>query len=318
MSQSSTRTTVWAAVVGNLLVAVTKLVAALVSGSSAMLSEAFHSVVDTGNETLLLHGMRRSQRTPDSEHPFGYGRELYFWSFIVALLLFGLGGVASIYQGVDQIRHPEPINPAAVVYVVLGLSLLFEGSSWVIARRGFRPYVGEQGYLAAIERSKDPPQFVVLVEDSAALIGIGLAAIGTWASTHLNEPRIDGAASIAIGLLLAGVAVLLARESKGLLIGERADTELQQKVFAIASSTAGVVCPNGMVSAQLAPDQVVVALSVKFDDTLTTAQIERAVADMETRVRQAEPQVFVVYVKPQSPEAFRAAERRIFGNSDGP
>src|SRR3954469_2719658 len=164
MAHSAARTTVWAAVIGNVLVAASKIVAALVSGSSAMLSEAFHSIVDTGNEVLLLYGMRRSHRAPDVEHPFGYGRELYFWSFIVALLLFGVGSAASIFRGINQIRHPEAIEHVAIIYIVLGLSLVFEGSSWFVARKGFQPFVGKEGYLAAIVRSKDPPQFVVLLE----------------------------------------------------------------------------------------------------------------------------------------------------------
>jgi cation diffusion facilitator family transporter len=181
---ASTKTTVWAAVVGNLLVAVTKIAAALFSGSSAMLSEAFHSIVDTGNEALLLYGMRRSRRRPDAEHPFGYGRELYFWSFVVALLLFGLGCVASIVKGINHIRYPRPIEHPGAIYVVLGLSLLFEGGTRIIALRGFQPSVGDDGYFAAIRQSKDPRQFVVLLEDTAALIGIAIAFIGTWASVH--------------------------------------------------------------------------------------------------------------------------------------
>jgi cation diffusion facilitator family transporter len=275
-----------------------------------MLSEAFHSAVDTGNEALLLYGMHRSRRTADAEHPFGFGRELYFWSFIVGLLLFGIGGVASIYHGVNQIRHPEPMEHVVVVYVVLALSFVFEGGTWLVAKRGFSPSVGAEGYLVAIKRSKDPPQFVVLLEDTAALIGIFIAAIGTWASQFLGDPRLDGIASIAIGLLLGCVSMLLARESKGLLIGERADLELQNEVFDIARGTSGVTCANGVTSTQLSPDQVVVALSVKFDDTLTTPQIERIVVDIETKVRAAQPQVFILYVKPQSPEAYAAALSR--------
>jgi cation diffusion facilitator family transporter len=316
MARSATHNTVWAALLGNLLVAITKAAAALLSGSSAMLSEAFHSIVDTGNEALLLHGMRRSRRAPDVEHPYGYGRELYFWSFIVALLLFGVGGVASIVQGIDHVRHPHPLDRAGIVYVVLALSFVFEGSSWLVARKGFRPFVGESGYLAAIRSSKDPPQFVVLLEDTAALIGIAIAFAGTWASVHWREPRLDGYASIAIGALLCAVSILLARESKGLLIGEQADLSLEEVVFAIARSTRGVVCPNGVVSAQLAPDRVVVALSVKFEDQLTTPEIERIVVEMETRVREAQPQVFVLYVKPQSLKSFVAGQRRIRGTGE--
>jgi divalent metal cation (Fe/Co/Zn/Cd) transporter len=198
------------------------------------------------------------------------------------------------------------------------LSVLFEGGSWLIARHNFRPSVGEEGYLAAIRASKDPPQFVVLLEDSAALIGIAIVFVATWASVQWQEPRIDGAASIAIGVLLGAVALVLARESKALLIGERADPELQNEVFAIARATAGVVAPNGLVSVHLSPDQVVVALSVQFDDALTTTDIERIVVDMEERIRRVRPEVFVLYVKPQSPEAFAAARRRIQGDPERP
>ncbi len=312
MSRSAGKITVWAALIGNLLVAITKIAAATLSGSSAMLSEAFHSVVDTGNEALLLYGMRQSQRVPDLEHPFGYGRELYFWSFIVALLLFGLGGIASILQGIDHIRHPHALEDARIVYLVLAVAFVFEGSSWLVALKGFRPFVGKEGYLAAIRRSKDPPQFVVLLEDTAALLGILIAAVGTWASIHWSDPRLDGVASVAIGVLLGGVSVLLAKESKGLLIGERADPKLQQEVFLIARSTEGVVCPNGVVTAQLAPERVIVALSIKFEDHLTTPEIEQIVVEMEKKIREAQPQVFVLYVKPQAPEVFEASVTRIY------
>src|SRR3954471_2416661 len=187
MARSTTTATVWAAVVGNLLVATTKIAAATFTGSSAMVSESFHSFVDTGNEALLLYGMRRSRRRPDAEHPFGYGRELYFWSFIVALVLFGLGCVASVVEGINHIRYPHPIEHPIAIYTVLGLSLLFEGATWLIALRGFRPSVGVDGYLAAIRKSKDPPQFVILIEDTAALTGIAIAFVGTWASIHWGE-----------------------------------------------------------------------------------------------------------------------------------
>jgi cation diffusion facilitator family transporter len=315
MAGSASKTTVWAALIGNLLVAVTKIGAALFSGSSAMLSEAFHSIVDTANEALLLYGMRRSRRGPDAEHPFGYGRELYFWTFIVALLLFGLGCVASIIHGINQIGNPHPVEHSGVIYVVLGLSVLFEGGSWLVALRGFRPSVGSEGYLAAIRRSKDPPQFVVLVEDTAALIGIAIVFVGTWSSIYWQEPRIDGVASLAVGILLGLISMLLASKSKGLLIGERADMKLQEEVFAIARITDGVVCPNGLASAQLAPEQVVVALSIQFEAHLTTPEIEQIVVQIEEKILRTQPQVFVLYIKPESPEAFAATQRRIHGQA---
>src|SRR4051812_13860354 len=300
MAQSATSRTVWAAVIGNFLVAITKIAAALITGSSAMLSEAFHSMVDTGNETLLLYGLRRSRRNPDAEHPFGFGREIYFWSFIVALLLFGIGCVASVATGINHVLNPHGVEHPGVIYTVLALSLMFEGGSWLVALRGFRPSVGRKGYLAAIKESKDPPSFVVLLEDTAALAGIVIVFAGTWAAIHWNEPRFDGIASLAVGVLLGLVSLLLARESKGLLIGERADLKLQEDVFAIARATEGVVSPHGLASAQLAPNQVVVALSVQFEAHLRAPEIEKIVVEMEERIRHAQPQVFVLYVKPQS------------------
>jgi cation diffusion facilitator family transporter len=315
MAQSTTNRTVWAALIGNFLVAITKIVAAMVTGSSAMLSESFHSMVDTLNEVLLLYGLRRARRYPDAEHPFGFGRELYFWSFIVALLLFGLGCVASVLEGINHIRYPHAVEHPGMIYTVLGLSLLFEGGSWVVALRGFRPSVGREGYFAAIKESKNPPQFVVLLEDTAALVGIAVVFVGTSAAIYWEEPRIDGIASLAIGVLLGLVSITLARESKGLLIGERADMKLQEEVFAIAKATNGVVCPNGLASAQLAPDQVVVALSVQFEAHLTAPEIEKIVAEMEERIRQIQPNIFVLYVKPESPEAFATTQRRIRGRA---
>lgn len=307
------RGAVIAALIGNLLVAATKAIAAAVTGSSAMVSEAVHSLVDTGNEVLLLHGMRRARRRADHEHPLGYGRELYFWSFIVALLLFAVGAGVSIIQGVIHVRDPEPIENVAVSYVVLGLSLVFESGSWWVAYKGFRGRVGADGFWAAVRRSKDPPQFMVLLEDSAAIIGILAALLGTFASVHLDDPRIDGAASIVIGILLAGVAAVLARESKALLIGELADAALYKAVTDLAEATGGVAGVNGLVTVQLSPDQVLVAASIEFDDELKVPDLERIVADIEVRLRRARPEVHLLFVKPQTAAAFAAARERLFG-----
>lgn len=307
-----------AALVGNLLVALTKCVAAFVTGSSAMLSEAVHSLVDTGNEVLLLYGMRRSRKVPDARHPIGYGRELYFWSFIVALLLFALGAGVSLYEGIVHIRDPEPITNPTVSYVVLGLSLLFEGGSWIVAARGFARSKGDLGWWAAIRASKNPPQFMVLLEDSAAIVGIGFALVGTWASVQFGEPRFDGAASIAIGLLLGAVSIVLARESKGLLIGERGDVVLDEAARAVACDTPGLIGVNNVITGQLAPDQVLVMLSVEFDDALTTAAIEEAVDGLEQRLRAARPEVHLLFVKPQTPRGFAAARSRFLEPKDAP
>lgn len=308
-SSSSSKPSVYAALIGNLLVAVTKSVAAVWTGSSAMLSEAVHSFVDTGNEVLLLYGMRRSARPPDPAHPVGHGRELYFWSFIVALLVFALGAGVSLYEGVTHILHPEPIRDVAVSYVVFALAFVFEGGSWLVALRHFRRVKGPLGYYEAFRGSKDPPSFMVLFEDTAALLGILIAVVGTFASTTLRQPTLDGVASILIGLVLGATAALLARESKSLLIGERADRMLDRDIGRIvqAASAARV---NGVMTVQLAPDQILAALSLEFDDALRAPQIEEAVVRIEQQVRAAHPEVVRLFIKPQTAGTFRDVRRR--------
>jgi cation diffusion facilitator family transporter len=311
-SRSSTPA-VYAALAGNLLVAATKTIAAVVGGSSAMLSEAVHSFVDSGNEVLLLYGIHRAARRPDREHPVGYGRELYFWSFIVALLVFALGAGVSLYQGVAHVRRPEvPGNPR-LSYIVLGLAFLFEGGSWMISLRQFNAGRGSQGVLEAVRRSKDPPTFMVLLEDSAALIGILVAAAGIFAATRLDMPAADGAASVLIGLLLAGVAVVLARESKSLLIGERADRAMSEAILRLAGEVEGVRRANGVLTVQLAPDQIVAALSLEFADELTTPALEQTVVEIERRVRRDHPEVVNLFVKPQTTGTYRDRLRERYG-----
>ena len=307
-SPSST-TVVYAALAGNALVAATKFVAALVSGSSAMMSEAVHSVVDTGNEVLLLYGIRRSRRSADTVHPLGYGRELYFWSFVVAVLLFALGAGVSIVQGVQRMHAPAPVERAGIVYAVLALSFAFEGVSWLVSLRAFRGAKGELGYWQAFRRSKDPPTFMVLLEDSAALIGIAIAAAGTLAADALALPWIDGLASILIGAVLAVTAALVARETKGLLIGERADPAIAAAIADLARAEPGVVAANGVLTVQMAPDQIVVALSIEFADELRTTDIERSVDRIEQRVKASHPQVTALFVKPQTPGSYELHRR---------
>jgi cation diffusion facilitator family transporter len=296
---------VHAALVGNLLVAGTKLFAALWTGSAAMMSEAVHSFVDSGNEMLLLHGMRRAAQAPDAHHPLGYGRELYFWSFIVALLIFALGAGISIYEGIDHLRHPQPIDHAGTNYLVLALALVFELASWVISLRQFRAAKGSLGYFEAFRQSKDPPSFMVLFEDSAALAGILIAALGTFLAVQLHEPRFDAIASILIGLVLGIVSFLLTEESKSLLIGERADQSLSDSILRTAGSHPAVSRANGVLTMQLAPDQIVAALSLDFVDAVSAGTVEDAVADIEQSVRTAHPQVVALFVKPQAQRNYR-------------
>lgn len=316
-SAGSAKVVVYAALAGNLLVAATKLFAASITGSSAMLSEAVHSLVDSGNEILLLHGMRRAALPPDAQHPLGYGRELYFWSFIVALLVFALGAGVSVYEGIGHITHPEPISKPFINYIVLGLAGVFETGSWVVSLRQFREAKGELGYYEAFRLSKDPPSFMVLFEDSAAIVGILVAALGTVAAVSLHDPRFDGAASIVIGLVLAVTALLLARESKSLLIGERADAQLGESILSIAAGERSISRANGVLTMQLAPDQIVAALSLDFEDHLTAAQIEEAVMEIERMVRTAHPDVVALFVKPQTDRSYHEASQGRGGPAGG-
>ena len=304
---SSSKKVIYAALVGNLLVAATKFAAAAITGSSAMLSEAVHSLVDTGNEVLLLHGLRRAARPADQAHPFGHGREVYFWSFVVALSVFALGSGVSLYEGIHHVREPVPITRPVVNYVVLALALVFEGASWRVAFKEFRGEKGEQSFLEAARRSKDPTTFMVLFEDSAAVLGLVIALAGTLAAELLDRPVLDGVASIAIGILLALVAAFLARESKGLLIGEPAQSEVSDAICAIVTAQPGIERANGLFTVHVGPRQVVAGITVDFRDDLTARQVEDIVARVEARVRQAHPEIVSLLIKPQSAAGFAKA-----------
>jgi len=298
MAENSSRTAVIAALIGNLLIAVTKGVAAALSGSSAMLSETVHSIVDTGNEALLLYGQHRAEKPPDRLHPWGYGRELYFWSFVVALLIFAIGSCVTIYEGVQHILTPEPIAKPAINFAVYAFSALFEGVGWWFGWSAFKRDRGKRSILAAVEASKDPPSFMVLFEDSAALIGLAIAAIATGLSVQFGAPWIDGAASILIGLVLAGAAILLARESKDLLIGERADPEITRSIRDAAERQPGVVGVEGILTSQLAPDQIIANVGLEFEDHLRTPDIERLIGELETKLRNKHPDLLRIFVRP--------------------
>ena len=298
---------------GNILVAAAKFVAAAVTGSAAMLSEAVHSLVDTVNELLLLYGMARSARPADRDHPLGYARELYFWSFVVALLIFSLGAGVSAYQGIHRLWDPQAIENPVVIYIVLAASLLFEGSSWLVGTRAFRQTKRNLGWWEAFRQSKDPPAFIVVFEDSAAVLGILVAAAGTTATILTGDSRWDGIASILIAAILAGVALLLGQESKALLLGERADPKLSDAIIRIAAGMAGVCNANSIATVHLAPKNIVAYLSLDFFDTMRAPDIERAVLELEAQVRREHPEVSALFVKPQSVQV--AAERRKQGET---
>ncbi|WP_109126068.1 cation diffusion facilitator family transporter [Dyella sp. C11] len=315
-SCSTSKNIVYLALLGDLLVASTKVIAAVVTGSAAMLSEAIHSLVDSTNEWLLLHGYKMALRRPDAIHPLGYGRELYFWSFIVALMLFGLGAGASLYHGVQHILEPAAIEHPVVNYVVLGCAFVFEGISWLAAFRKLRATRGELTYWQAIHRSKDPPSFMVLFEDSAALAGNVIAALGIYLSLALDLPVLDGVASVLIGLILAIVAGILARESKSLLIGERANPTLVTGILALAAATPGVSKANGALTVHLAPDQILAGLSVEFVKDLHADQIEACVQSIEQRIQNAHPEIVTLFIKPQTNERYQVWRAMHYGPAD--
>ena len=247
---------VYAALAGNLAIAVTKFIAAGLTGSSAMLSEGVHSVVDTGNQALLLYGMRRAQVPPDERFPFGRGKEIYFWSFVVALLVFALGAGVSFYQGVHHLLHPAEVEHAVINYVVLAFAALFEAGTWLVAFRQFRAKAGERGYVEAVRRGKDPTDFAVLLEDSAALAGLAVAFVGVLAGQITGDARFDGAASVVIGLILAATALWLARETKGLLIGESANREVVAEIKRLADSYREIERVNEVLTMHVGPEYI--------------------------------------------------------------
>jgi cation diffusion facilitator family transporter len=289
----------YGALAANLGIAVAKFVAAAISGSSSMLTEGVHSLVDSGNQVLLLYGQKRASRKPDPTHPFGYGRELYFWAFVVAILIFAIGAGVSIYEGVVHIQQPHAIENPTLNYIVLGIAFLMEGASWALAVREFDRGRGEQTWWQAIHRSKDPPGFIVLFEDSAALIGLVIAAVGVWASVHFADPRIDGVASVLIGCVLAGVAVLLARESKELLIGEAADPVLIAQIREVLNGNPCIDAVNHIRTIHTSPQAIFVAISADFADDLSMGNAETLIEELEQRVKALSPWITSIYIRPE-------------------
>ncbi len=292
---------VYAALAGNLAIAASKWLAAILTGSSAMLSEAVHSTVDSGNELLLLLGQHRAARPPDQEHPFGHGLQLYFWSFIVAVLIFGFGAGVSLLQGIEHMRTPEPMTDAEVSYLVLGVSFVFEGISWIIALKTLRKSAAGRSLWAALRRSKDPTTFCVLLEDSAALLGILVAAGGIFLSRWLHMPILDGAASVVIGLILATVAAILANECQSLLTGEGVSRAVREDLDRIARTDPGVQHLSELLTMHFGPRDVLVTLSLDFKDALGSADVEEAVSRIERRIKQAHPDVTRVFIEAQAP-----------------
>jgi cation diffusion facilitator family transporter len=297
---SGSKTVIYAALAGNGLIAATKFAAAAFTGSSAMVSEGIHSLVDTGNQALLLFGLRRAKKPPDERFPFGHGKEVYFWSFVVAILIFGLGAGISIYEGVSHLLKPPALRNPLVNYVVLAFALVFEGAAWTFAFREFRKTKGKLGWLRAVQASKDPTVLVVLFEDSAAMLGLLIALAGVGLSQASGNPLYDGAASIGIGAVLAVTAAWLAAETKGLLIGERARPDVVEDIRRICRDLDKVERVNEVLTMHMGPEYVLATLSLEFADALTITELERTIEDLNQRIRAAHPEVKKVFIEAES------------------
>ncbi|HEB83203.1 MAG TPA: cation transporter [Gammaproteobacteria bacterium] len=297
MSAAASTKVIIAALVGNTAIAVTKFTAAFMTGSSAMLSEGIHSLVDTGNQVLLLYGMKQARKPADEAFPFGHGKEVYFWSFVVAILIFAVGAGVSIYEGIIHLKHPVQIENPMVNYIVLACALLFEGAAWFFALKEFGKVKGRRGYIEAVHRGKDPSMFVVLFEDSAAMLGLLVALAGIALAQYTGNPVFDGVASIIIGMILGGTAVWLAMETKSLLIGEGADREVVQSIRRIVESFDEVEKVNELLTMHMGPDFILVNISIRFRRGQLTREIEKVIQEIDTAIKQAHPLVKRIFVE---------------------
>ena len=297
---SGSKKVIFAALIGNSLIAVTKFTAAFVTGSSAMLSEGIHSLVDTGNQVLLLHGLKQSKKPADEKFPFGHGKEIYFWSFIVAILIFALGGGISIYEGVQHLQHPKPIDKPLINYIVLGLAMLFEGAAWLFALREFTRAKGKWGYFEAVQRGKDPSLFVVLFEDTAAMLGLMVAFAGIALADMTGILYFDGAASVIIGLILLGTAIWLAYETKGLLIGESANASVVRGIRNILKGYRQIEHINEVLTMHMGPDFVLANISVDFRDNETASSVESVIAEIDNTIKTQFPQIKRIFIEAEA------------------
>ena len=300
---SSSKLSLYGGIAANVAIAGSKFVAAYLTGSSAMLSEGIHSLVDTGNGGLLLYGMSRSQRPADAQHPFGHGKELYFWALIVAVLIFAIGGGMSFYEGIKHLEHPEPLEDPKWNYLVLGVSILFEGAALGLAVRALlEKKAAGSSFWTTLRTSRDPAVFASVLENAAAVAGLLIALLGVYFGHLLNNPSFDGGASIVIGLLLMSVAVLLVWRTKALLIGEGVSEETTLLVQDLARRTPGVTTVRTPLTMYLAPDDVMLALDVEFDDHLTATQVEEAVVAVQKTIRASHPEFKRIFIEAKSLE----------------
>ncbi|MEE9445628.1 MAG: cation diffusion facilitator family transporter [Cocleimonas sp.] len=304
MSASSSKKVIYAALAGNTLIAITKFIASFMTGSSAMLSEGIHSLVDTGNQGLLLYGMKQAEKPASPEFPFGHGKEIYFWSFVVAILIFALGAGISIYGGITHIIHPAEIHSPIINYIVLFLAILFEGAAFFFALKEFKKVKGKYSYFEAVKRGKDPSMFVVLFEDGAALLGLFVALLGIWLTQVTGIAIFDGIASVVIGVILAITAIWMAVETKGLLIGESADPEIVQAIKDMVDELDAIERTNEVLTMHMGPEYILVNVSADFASFASSDDVENSIAELDKRVKARFPLVKRLFVEAESREHF--------------
>lgn len=290
---------IYSALIADVLIAITKFVAGSYTNSSSMISEGIHSLVDTSNQLLLLYGLKRSKKAPDKRRPFGYGKELYFWSFIVAILIFGLGGGLSVYQGIVHILHPEPLGNPFWNYIVLAFSFVFDGASFVIAIKEFNKARSSTPFWEAIIKSKDPSSFLVLFEDGAAVFGLMVVFVLMLLSHSLSMPALDGVASLLVGLLLIFSSLILARESRSLLMGEGIAPETQKRIKDLVEEDASVLKVSNILSTYQSPEEVILMLLVQFKHDLDTDEISETINRIRKAIKQKFSLVEFVLIQPQ-------------------
>ena len=293
---------IFSALIANVLIAVTKFVAGSFTNSSSMISEGIHSLVDTVNQLLLLYGLKRSKKPADNLRPFGYGKELYFWSFIVSILIFGLGGGISIYQGIEHIIHPEPLNDPRWNYAVLGMSMILEGWSLIVAIKEFDKVRNGLTWWKAIIKSKDPSSFLVLFEDGAAVLGLLIVLVFMLIGHHFQLEYMDGIASVLIGLLLVFVSAILARESRSLLMGEGIAPETQQRIKELTEKNESVIKVLNILSTYQSPEEVLLMIICVFKPHEDTKHITDAIDDIRNRIKQEFPLIHYIIIQPQTDE----------------
>ena len=297
MSANASKKVIIAALIGNSAISITKFFAAFTTGSSAMMSEGIHSLVDTGNQILLLYGMKQAKKPADEAFPFGHGKEIYFWSFVVAILIFAVGSGVSIYEGIHHVFHPVEIKNPMVNYIVLSLALVFEGGAWFFAFKEFGKVKGQRGYIEAVKRGKDPSMFVVLFEDSAAMLGLLIALLGIWLTQVTGIAIFDGIASIMIGLILGGTAIWLAVETKGLLIGEGANRNVIASIRKVAESFDDVEKVNELLTMHMGPEFILVNISIRFRRGQLTRDIEAVIQEVDSAIKAEHEMVKRVFVE---------------------